>query len=396
MERKDYATHVLERLHTLFDGLEDLVYVADPETYEILFANDKFKEVLGGEVVGRKCYEVIHGAKSPCSFCTNKYIFGENLGKTYVWEYHCKKRNQWYKCIDKAISWPGNRHVRFEIAIGVTAHKRMERALAESERRYRTLVEAVPDVIYSISSDGRIISLNPAFEKVTGWKCADWIGKPFTELIHSEDVEKAVGSFQTTLKGKPEIIELRVRSKSGEYLVGEFTSVPLIEDGKIVGELGIARDVTGRKAYEENLQRITTTLNTLIQAIPDIVYFKDSERRNLIVNSAFERLVGLKKEEIIGKRDEEFFPQDLAAQCRKSDEVVLSKGVAFRVEEQTVDKKGNKRFFDTIKVPIRDRNGNIAGLIGVSRDITEHKLIEEKLMEREELFRSIVENSRRE
>ncbi|MEM3875123.1 MAG: PAS domain S-box protein [Candidatus Bathyarchaeia archaeon] len=393
MERNDSTSHVLERLHALFDGLEDLVYVADPETYEILFANDKFKEVLGGGVEGRKCYEVIHGAKSPCPFCTNKYIFGENLGKTYTWEYHCKKRNQWYKCIDKAISWPGNKYVRFEIAIDVTAHKKAESALVESERRYRTLVEAAPDVIYSVSSDGRIISLNPAFEKITGWKCEEWIGKPFTELVHPEDLERAVESFQKTLAGKPEVVELRVRLRSGEYLVGEFISVPLIEDGKIVGELGIARDVTTRKAYEDNLQRITTTLNTLIQAIPDIVYFKDAERRNLIVNSAFEKLVGLKKEDIIGKRDEELFPHDLAAQCRKSDEEVLSRGIAVRVEEQTVDEKGNRRIFDTIKVPIRDRNGNVAGLIGVSRDITEHKLIEEKLVEREELFRSIVENS---
>ncbi|MGC8998793.1 MAG: PAS domain-containing protein, partial [Candidatus Bathyarchaeia archaeon] len=95
MERSEDLTHVLEMLHALFDGLGDLVYVADPETYEIFFANDKFKEVLGGEVVGRKCYEVIHGTKSPCSFCTNKYIFGENIGKTHVWEYYCKKRNSW-------------------------------------------------------------------------------------------------------------------------------------------------------------------------------------------------------------------------------------------------------------------------------------------------------------
>jgi PAS domain S-box-containing protein len=393
MPKNEYEKHVLEMLHALFDGLEDLVYVADPETYEILFANDKFKDVLGGEVIGRKCYEVIHGAKSPCPFCTNKYIFGENIGKVHVWEYHCGRKNRWYKCVDKALIWPGKKHVRFEIAVDITAHKRMERALVESERQYRTLVEAAPDVIYSVSHDGKIISLNPAFEKVTGWKREEWVGKPFTELIHPEDVAKAVESFQKTLVGAPESVELRVRAKSGEYLVGEFISVPLIEDGEIVGELGIARDVTARKSYEENLQKITTTLNTLIQAIPDIVYFKDAERRNLIVNSAFEKLAGLKKEEIFGKKDEEFFPPDLAAQCRKSDEEVLSKGVAVRIEEQTVDEKGKRRFFDTIKVPIRDRNGNIAGLIGVSRDITEHKLIEEKLKEREELFRSIVENS---
>ncbi|MEM3823762.1 MAG: PAS domain-containing protein, partial [Candidatus Bathyarchaeia archaeon] len=151
MERKDYVPHVLEMLHALFDGLEEIVYVVDPESYKILYANDKFKEVLGGEVVGRKCYEVIHGVESPCAFCTNKYIFGENIGKTYMWECYCEKRNRWYKCIDKAMIWPGNKHVRLEIAIDVTTHKKIEKALTESERQYRTLVEAAPDVIYSIS-----------------------------------------------------------------------------------------------------------------------------------------------------------------------------------------------------------------------------------------------------
>jgi len=393
MEKDENLNHVLERLHALFDGLEDFVYVADPETYEILFANSKFREELDKEVIGRKCYEAIHGGKRPCSFCTNKYIFGENLGKTHIWEYHCRRKGRWYKCVDKAISWPGNKYVRFEIAVDITEHKRMEKFLSESERRYRTLVEAAPDVIYSISSDGKIISLNPAFEKITGWKSEEWIGRPFTALIHPDDTAKAVESLQKTLAGKPEIVELRVRSKSGDYLVGEFTSVPLTKDGEIVGELGIARDVTSRKMYEDNLQRITTTLQTLIQAIPDIVYFKDAERRNLIVNSAFEKLVGLRKEEIIGKRDEEFFPPDLAAECRKSDEEALSKGVTIRVEEHTLDKKGVRRVFDTIKAPIRDKDGKVVGIIGVSRDITGRKIIEEKLKEREESFRSIVESS---
>jgi PAS domain S-box-containing protein len=393
MDVGEELTYVLERLHALFDGLEDLVYVADPGTHEILFANDKFREFFGTEVLGRKCYEVIHGFKSPCEFCTNRYILGEKVGKTHIWEYYCRKKGRWYKCIDKAISWPGKKYVRFQIAVDITEHKKMEKALMESERQYRTFVEAAPDVIYSISSDGKLISLNPAFEKITGWKREEWIGKPFTELIHPEDVNKAFVSFQKTLEGRPELVELRVRAKSGEYLVGEFTSVPLIEDGRIVGELGIARDITSRKTYEDNLQRISTTLQALIQAIPDIVYFKDAERRNLIVNSAFERLVGLKREEIIGEKDEEFFPPDLAEQCRKSDDEVLRKGVAVRAEECVADKRCGKRFFETIKVPVYDRQGKVAGLIGVSRDITERKLIEEKLKEREELFRSIVENS---
>lgn len=84
MKEDDELTYILEKFHVLFDGLEDLVYVADPDTYEILFANDKFIGVFGVNAVGKNCYEVIHGLKSPCIFCTNKYVFGENLGKIYV------------------------------------------------------------------------------------------------------------------------------------------------------------------------------------------------------------------------------------------------------------------------------------------------------------------------
>jgi PAS domain S-box-containing protein len=383
---------VLEKLRAFFDGLENFVYISDPETYEILFANDKFKELCGGEIVGKKCYEAIYGLEKPCPFCTNKYIFGENLGKTHVWECRFPKNKHWYKCIDKAVCWFG-KHVRFEIGVDITEHKRLEKTLSESEKLYLNLIKAAPDVVYGISLDGKLTWLNPAFEKITGWKCKEWLGKPFTDLIHPEDVVKAVESFQKTLSGKPEPVELRVLSKSGDYLIGEFTSVPFVEDGEIVGELGIARDVTSRKMYEENLQKISTSLQTLIQAIPDIVYFKDAERRNLIVNSAFERLVGLKKEEIIGKTDEQLFPPDLAAQCKKSDEEVLKKGMAVRVEEQTADKRCGRKFFETIKVPIRDGQGKVSGIIGVSRDITERKLIEERLREREALFRSIAENS---
>ncbi|MEM2780493.1 MAG: PAS domain S-box protein [Candidatus Bathyarchaeia archaeon] len=393
-ENKELA-HFLELLHALFDGLEEHFYVVDPQTYEILFANDGFKRFFGEDVEGKKCYEVIHGKSTPCSFCVKELVFGENLGKIHVLDRNYPEKGLWYKCIHKAAKWPGNKFVKFGLAVNVTRYKEMERALAESERRYRTLVETAPDVIYTLSSDGKIISLNPAFEKITGWKREEWIGKPFVEIIHPDDVAKAVESFRRILAGKLEIepLELRVHAKSGEYLVGEFVSVPLIVNGEIVGELGIARDVTSRKMYEEELQRVNRTLRTLIQAIPDIVYFKDSERRNLIVNNAYEKFVGLKADEIVGKKDEEILPSELAEQCRKSDEIVLRNGVSLRAEECTVNEKGEKRYFETIKVPVLDKSGKVVGLIGVSRDITERKLMEEKLREREEFFRSVVENS---
>ncbi|MBS7646335.1 PAS domain S-box protein [Candidatus Bathyarchaeota archaeon] len=392
MVEKQEATCFLEVFHALFDGLEELVCIIDPETNEILLANDAFKRVYG-EAEGKKCYRVLHKLESPCPFCNNTCIFGENLGKVCAWEYKCDETGRWYKCFDKAIPWSGGKYVKFGMAVDLTRYKEMENALIESEKRYRTLVEAAPDIIYTISSEGKIISLNPAFEKITGWKREEWIGKPFVEIIHPEDVPKAVENFQKTLAGKPELVELRVRTGSGEYLIGEFISVPLIENGQIFGGLGIARDITNRKKYEESIQEICTFLNALLQAIPDMVFFKDVNRRYLIVNSAFEKLAGLKKEDIIGKRAEEILPSELACQCRNSDEMVFQKNATVHVIEYTVNEKGEKRFLDTVKVPIFDKDGKTVGLIGVCRDITDRKLIEDKLRESEELFRSIVENS---
>jgi len=135
--------------------------------------------------------------------------------------------------------------------------KRAEEILRENEERYRNLVETAPEVIYAIAEDGMITSLNTAFEKITGWSRPEWLGKSFTSLIHPDDLPLAMETFQKALRGeKTPPYELRVLSKSGDYLVGEFTSTPQIENGKVVGEFGIARDVTERKMLEERLSAL--------------------------------------------------------------------------------------------------------------------------------------------
>lgn len=134
-----------------------------------------------------------------------------------------------------------------------------EAAVRRNEAFYRSLVESSPEVIYSLSpQEGTFTSLNPAFEKITGWPRTEWLGRSFLPLIHPDDVPKAIEMFQRTINGEtPPPFELRVLSQSGDYLVGEIIvpETQHIEQGKLVDAFGFTRDITKRKRAEEALQQ---------------------------------------------------------------------------------------------------------------------------------------------
>ena len=140
----------------------------------------------------------------------------------------------------------------------ITSRRRAEEGLRASEERYRTLVETVPDVIFSLSADGSLTSLNPAFEKITGWSRAEWMGKSFHSILHPDDLAEAIGHFLSALSGKMSpIFEARVLSKSGRNITGEFIGAPHIKDGKVIEVIGFAREITDRKRAEEALKAKT-------------------------------------------------------------------------------------------------------------------------------------------
>lgn len=135
-----------------------------------------------------------------------------------------------------------------------------------------------------------------------------------------------------------------------------------------------------RKRTEENLIKVNTQLQTLIHAIPDVVFFKDSQRRHLVVNRACEEFIGLKQAEIEGSTLDQVLPPALAEQCRMADEAVLRDLKPVHVEEEFVGMEGEKIILDTIRVPLYDEQGEAVGLVGVCRDISERKKMEAELL----------------
>ncbi len=159
--------------------------------------------------------------------------------------------------LDASLSHEQNvREKNKQLEREITERKQAEDALRDSEDRYRTLVETSPDVIFTLSfGDGIFRSINPVFEKITGWSRAEWIGKFFLDIIHPDDRALALEKHREAVNGAGVIrYDLRCLTRSGAYRITEVTTAPLLQNGVVSGRLGIARDITERTVLEEQLR----------------------------------------------------------------------------------------------------------------------------------------------
>ena len=130
MQQPEDLSH--QMLLTVLDSLDAIIYVADLDTYELLFLNKFARDIFGENSIGRPCWDTLQSGQSgPCEFCSNAKLVspeGENLGM-YAWEFQNTLNGHWYDIRDRAITWTDGRTVRLEIATDIT-----DRKLAEQER----------------------------------------------------------------------------------------------------------------------------------------------------------------------------------------------------------------------------------------------------------------------
>lgn len=262
--------------------------------------------------------------------------------------------------------------------------------------RLRMILEEIDEGYYEVDLFGRFTFVNRAMVRMIGLPLDQILGLSNRDYMDPASAKRVFEIFSEVFRtGRPSRIDsLRVTRKDGPTFWSGF-SISLVRDkeGRPTGFWGLIHDLTSIKQTEMNLLRINGQFQSLIQAIPDIVYFKDAKGRNLIVNKAFEAAFGLTQTQITGKTDAELLPPDLAAACRSGDETVARTGRPFRYEEQTTGRDGRKIHFETIKAPIFDEEGRFGGVIGVSRDISERKVMDASLRESEARFRSLFENA---
>ncbi|MGH8631088.1 MAG: PAS domain S-box protein, partial [Burkholderiales bacterium] len=283
---------------------------------------------------------------------------------------------------------------------GMEAVRRQaESSLLESETRLRTVIDSALSAVVVIDARGRIADWNVRAEKIFGWRREESIGRELAEKVipprHRDAHRRGLQRFLATGEGPvlDRLIEITALRRDGSEFPVELSISPL-GTGDAVMFCGFVTDITERKQAEQALVAERTLLRTLIDALPDVVFTKDTEGRFSMCNAAELKHLGLAREgDLVGKSVFDLYPRELAQSYHADDLRALAGQSMLNREEPSVDAAGNQRWYLTTKVPLRDRDGKISGLVGISRDITERKQAEEAFRKNQELLQAVAENS---
>ena len=289
-------------------------------------------------------------------------------------------------------------------------HNASERHLIREEHSraghlLELLMDNIPDAIYFKDKASQFVMINQAHAKRFGLADAHLaVGKSDADFFTSEHVQQTLADEQRVMQtGQPLVgIEEKETWPDGRVTWVSTTKMPLRDRaGRVFGTFGISRDITEHRRMEQvlaersaELLKERLLLRTLIDNLPDAIYAKDASGRKTMANSADLKNLHCQTEaDAIGKSDFDIFPPDIARKFWEDDQKVIHDEPVTNREEYFLDDQGRKRWLLTSKLPLRDqKSGTIIGLVGIGRDITEHKLAEDKLAYEQELFQTLLDN----
>lgn len=366
--------------------LSDAVYkITGYTTDEILHSNRiSYTELIHPKDVNTVKESVKNAIEEDQQFTLEYRIRTKNGGGKWVWEQGIglKKPNGEVDTIEGHI-------------IDISEQKAMEIALSESEEKFKKTFQSIPTaIILTTASTGTVIDANNSFMQMTGWSRNEFIGKTTKEIelwANMKDRDEYIETL--TRKGNVTNKEYSFRRKSGEVRSGLVSGHILnLQTGKVV--LASLSDITEQKQINQLLNYKHAHLQTLVQAIPDLIWLKDPNGAYLNCNSQFEKLIGTSETEIIGQTDYDFLDKELAESLRVNDLEAILAGKPLTIREWvTFTNDRHRTYLEIVKTPMYDNEHNLIGTLGIAHDITAHKRNEEALRKSEIWYKSIFANT---
>jgi len=259
--------------------------------------------------------------------------------------------------------------------VDITECKRVEKALRESEQKWRSLAENAPDVILTIDPDGTILFLNrtvPPFtpEKAVGTSVYEYVPPDYQQTMR-DALEQVVRT------GEPCSYELAGAGHDGGTSWYQSRLGPIKKDGRVVAMTLIATDVTEHRQAMDALHKSENKYRTLLENLPQKIFLKDRNSVYVSCNENFAKDFNIKAEEITGKNDYDIVPRELAEKYRADDKRIIDSGETKDFEERYIQ-QGQEAIVHTVKTPVKDEQGNVVGILGIFWDITGQKRMEQR------------------
>jgi PAS domain S-box-containing protein len=385
------------RWRNTFEAINDSVCLLDPEGRIVKHnhATEALAGKPGSEIDGRFCYEVVHGSSKPIANCPIIRMQRTKRRENLTLELD----GRWLDVtVDPILDHNEKLIGAIHIVKDITERMRREEALRESEERYRLHFQQVSDVIYSLDSDLRILTVSPSVERTLGYRPEELIGRPFPELnlLVPSSLEAAILNTERALAGEsiPETV-YEFLARDGTPKWGEVRATPLLSsEGEVVAIIAVARDITARRQAEQALRESEERFREIFLHASLDMALLDREGQILGANLAFGRFLSYPPEEMSGMYLKELIhPKDLKKDAHWYEDLLQGKSKNHMIDKRLVRKNGEVVWGRLSVSLTRDSQGDPQHVILVCEDIHARKLAEEALHESEQRFRDLFESA---
>ena len=268
----------------------------------------------------------------------------------------------------------------------ISEHKKAKSEL----KKYEILISEITDLPYICDTQGNILFVNHMFDKLTGRRREEFLGKSFAPLFDEENLKIATDAYARTLQGESPLYELYFKDTG---VLCEYKNHPLRDEaGNIIGVIGTARDITERKRMEEMLRKTNQTLRALILASPLAIIVFDSYGNVKMWNPSAERIFCWSEEEALGQ----FLPIIPEGEQGKFLSLLdrVLRGESFMGKEVMGKKRDSSSIDISISTaPLCDTKGEVVGVVGIIADITERKRMNDALRQAKEYAENLIETA---
>jgi len=266
-----------------------------------------------------------------------------------------------------------------------TTTERFQIGGENTENVYETIFREIEDAVFLIdverTDDGYTFTFrrnNASHQEQTGIAEDELRGQTPTELLGAEQGKAVSARYRRCVEQKETTEYEETLDLPGGTRHWQTKLTPIIEDEDVSGIVGVARDVTEQKEQRRELRRTHRRFETVLDTMSAAVFLKDTDSEYLLMNQACRELLNVEQRDIIGLTDEELFPTDIAEKARSDDRKVIEDGKRIEVEESIQTETGSSVRL-TRKSPVRDEDGEVTAICGVSTDITDQKQREKEL-----------------